>query len=634
MRPRCDSNMETSLHKSLLDQLTTVVKEEENAKAASSSDDDEGFRDETNLLQVGAGKRVQNDDRLKPAESPNLLNLIHSKQGETKIERSSPGKSESRAASFVKREQMEQLQIAKAEMDEVMEENQRLRMYLDRILKDYKTLQNQYKEAIQQEAKKSHANADSIASNDHDQPEESELVSLSLGRSSSETTKDGARRIPINERIHQEDSEGDKEGLALGLECKFEVPKTSSQVEYPSPDNSLEEVRKETGDTTTWSPHKSMKNSRSDGGEDELLQQNQAKRARVSVRYRCDTPTMNDGCQWRKYGQKISKGNPCPRAYYRCTVAPSCPVRKQVQRCVEDMSILITTYEGTHNHPLPISATAMASTTSAAVSMLMSGSSTSGLGSSSSSITASSTMSTANLNGLNFYLPNNSRSKPSFYLPSTSISSSPSYPTITLDLTAPSSTSSPHLNRLANNIIPPRFSSTNLNFSSLESSSLPVSWNNGTLGYGNKIIQTTPNSLSFGAQNNETLYHSFMQKNIRNPNVQESDHHAPDTIAAATKALTSDPSFQSALAAALTSLIGSGLAGASSSGNQTGSEKSSQNIKNSESFPILSSFPTTSSVNNSTSSQPGSLRFLSPSYPFTHSQTKSNSPGDDRDHIV
>ncbi|XP_075490810.1 WRKY transcription factor 72A-like isoform X2 [Primulina tabacum] len=609
--------METSLHKSLLE---IGVKEEE-TKASSSHE--ESFPYETTLLQVGAGKRVQNDDGLKPG-LPNLKNLIHSKQGETKIERSSPAKSESRTTSFDKREQqMEQLQQAKAEMDEVMEENQRLRMYLDRILKDYRTLQNQYKEAIQQDAKKS-ANADSIASDD--QPEESELVSLSLGRSSSETIKDGPHKMPINEKIHQENSEGDK-GLALGLEV---VPIASSQVEYPSPENSLEEVTKETGDTTTWSPHKSMKNSRDDG-DDELLQQNHAKRARVSVRYRCDFPTMNDGCQWRKYGQKISKGNPCPRAYYRCTVAPSCPVRKQVQRCIEDMSVLITTYEGTHNHPLPISATAMASTTSAAVSMLISGSSASGLGPSSSSITTTSNTTMANLNGLNFYLPNNSRSKP-FYIPKTSISSTPSYPTITLDLTSPSSTPSSHLNRLANNINPTRFSSTNLNFSSLESSSLPVSWNNGTLGYENNIIQT-PNSLSFGTQNNETLHHYFMQKNIRNPNVQQSDH-TTDTIAAATKAIASDPSFQSALAAALTSLIGSGLADASSSGTQNGSEKTCQNIKNSESFPILSSFPTTSNVNNSISSQPGSLRFLSPSFPFTNSQSKSNSPGDDRDHIV
>ncbi|KAJ0977929.1 hypothetical protein J5N97_013403 [Dioscorea zingiberensis] len=304
---------------------------------------------------------------------------------------------------------LSKLESTKVEMVEMQKENERLKMILAKIAGDYRSLQTRFFDVFQKEQEKNNGHrTQAITPEDHEKEEEEEpeLVSLRLGTNSS---------LPKEEKMIKNDDKKD-EDLTLGLG-----------------DNMFEDAKQE-----------------------EVSQQSQMKKPRVSVRARCDAPTMNDGCQWRKYGQKIAKGNPCPRAYYRCTVAPACPVRKQVQRCAEDKSILITTYEGTHNHPLPITATAMASTTSAAAGMLVSGSSTT----------------------TNFNLSDNS--KP-----------------ITLDLTSPQT---PQLNRYY--------------YSSSSSSSL--------------------NFSSYIPRSNNPLTESI------------------------TKAITSDPSFRSVVAAAISSYIDTG----------------------------------------------------------------------------
>ncbi|KAE8735835.1 hypothetical protein F3Y22_tig00000329pilonHSYRG00140 [Hibiscus syriacus] len=70
------------------------------------------------------------------------------------------------------------------------------------------------------------------------------------------------------------------------------------------------------------------------------------------VQTRSEVDLLDDGYRWRKYGQKVVKGNPHPRSYYKCTSA-GCKVRKQVERASSDPKAVITTYEGKHNHDVP-----------------------------------------------------------------------------------------------------------------------------------------------------------------------------------------------------------------------------------------------------------------------------------------
>uniref|UniRef100_A0A0A9G2V5 WRKY3 n=1 Tax=Arundo donax TaxID=35708 RepID=A0A0A9G2V5_ARUDO len=57
---------------------------------------------------------------------------------------------------------------------------------------------------------------------------------------------------------------------------------------------------------------------------------------------------LNDGYNWRKYGQKQVKGSEFPRSYYKCT-HPSCPVKRKVETTI-DGQIAEMVYSGEHNH--------------------------------------------------------------------------------------------------------------------------------------------------------------------------------------------------------------------------------------------------------------------------------------------
>ncbi|XP_069146374.1 probable WRKY transcription factor 2 [Solanum lycopersicum] len=76
------------------------------------------------------------------------------------------------------------------------------------------------------------------------------------------------------------------------------------------------------------------------------------KQPRIVVETISEVDVIEDGYRWRKYGQKLVKGNPNPRSYYKCTNS-GCSVRKHVERSPLDQMSVITSYDGKHNHDAP-----------------------------------------------------------------------------------------------------------------------------------------------------------------------------------------------------------------------------------------------------------------------------------------
>nr|XP_043626406.1 probable WRKY transcription factor 9 [Erigeron canadensis] len=249
----------------------------------------------------------------------------------------------------------DKLSMLHMEMNRMKEENKVLKQVVEKTMKDYYDLQMKFS-IIRQ-------------SSNNQIKDPKSFLSLNGVNGNQETKKTSPSSPPFQDN--------EREDLGLSLRIQSDSITSQPARDHQEAGGNLKDLSES---TTRFMPMQ-QSNSTNPGifvGDNRAgaIASNPAaslpnRKARVSVRARCEAATMNDGCQWRKYGQKIAKGNPCPRAYYRCTVAPGCPVRKQVQRCLEDMSILITTYEGNHNHPLPVGATAMASTTSAAAASFM-----------------------------------------------------------------------------------------------------------------------------------------------------------------------------------------------------------------------------------------------------------------------
>lgn len=193
----------------------------------------------------------------------------------------------------------DKLASTRAEMGEVREENKRLKTMLSRIVDDYRSLQLHFHDVLQKgQAKKLIADPSTTMPTGIEEPE---FVSLSLSTSTSMHRKE--EKSSAAEGKGREDFMSIKEeGLSLGLSaCKDDgatnsIAKILPDVMTLSPEVSSEDAKDDAMEAADqqWTPSKTQKNSRNVGmePEDDIGPLPQAKKARVSVRARCDAPTV------------------------------------------------------------------------------------------------------------------------------------------------------------------------------------------------------------------------------------------------------------------------------------------------------------------------------------------------------
>ncbi|KAI9107639.1 hypothetical protein K1719_021302 [Acacia pycnantha] len=401
-----------------------------------------------------------------------------------------------------KRDNISELQteiaVLRRELEKVTRENQKLKESLNKVSTDYDALKMHMNFLLSQQG-----------NDDADQKPKNKVLDASPEEKKQREKNKGTlvtRQFidlglaSINDGEANDDD--DEPSLSSYLERRNDRSKSPLEVECGTRiDSDKKEFNKQT--ETKEEADKNVINEKYNPPGNADVDQLEAtmKKARVAVRVRSEAPLIIDGCQWRKYGQKKAKGNPCPRSYYRCTMASGCPVKKQVQRCAEDETVLVTTYEGSHNHALPPAAMAMAQTTLSATRMLLSGSTSSNDGLMNGSFLTRTTL------------------LPCFSTNMATLSASAPFPTITLDLTNPPTMQQPFTTKFQ----------------------MPLS-NNAPPHNHHDFTQVLPQMLYSSNQTNFS-------------GLQTSNNH-PSQLSTA---IAADPNLTAALTAAITSLMGSAM---------------------------------------------------------------------------
>lgn len=184
-----------------------------------------------------------------------------------------------------------ELESANVEMREMKEENEKLKVMLEHIESDYKSLRLRFVNKVQQKSsakpvrdnKNDHLSAEFLSSSE----QEREFVSLSLGRRGSNSPSDSIDNKEektkfISLGAKEEDEELTNVDLTLGPNVGLAKDNSIISSLENSSSEEAPAMNKVTG-----------KRSLLSGDTDDNGQQNLAKRARVCVRARCDTLTVS-----------------------------------------------------------------------------------------------------------------------------------------------------------------------------------------------------------------------------------------------------------------------------------------------------------------------------------------------------